>query len=129
MLANKMALPTSILGALALGITLTALPAQAAPRSFDGSWSVLIITDYGSCDRAYRYGLQIRNGQVSYQGDSSADISGRVSPAGQVSVQVRQGSQQANGTGRLSQGSGEGQWRGSSPDQQCGGRWTAERRG
>jgi hypothetical protein len=89
---------------------------------------VLIVTEYGSCERAYRYGLQISNGRVFYQGGSGVDISGRVSPRGQVSVQVRQGDQQATGTGRLSETSGGGRWSGASPNQQCGGHWEAERR-
>ena len=117
-----------VIAGVVTGICLAA-SAASARTNFDGSWSVLVVTDYGTCDRAYRYGVQISNGQVFYRGDSSVDISGRVSPVGQVNVRVRQGSQQASGTGRLSQESGGGQWRGSSPEQQCGGHWTAERRG
>ena len=104
----------------------TVAPAQTR---FDGAWSVLVVTDYGSCDRAYRYGIRIQNGRVFYDGQSGADISGRVSPRGDVRVVVRQGDQQANGAGRLSADSGEGQWRGASPEQGCGGHWIAERRG
>jgi len=101
-----------------------------APRmNFDGPWSVVIVTDYGSCDRAYRYGVQIANGQVFYRGSSGVNISGRVSPRGEVSVQVQQGSQQATGSGQLTEDSGEGQWSGASPERQCGGHWIAERRG
>lgn len=104
-------------------------PALSARMNFDGPWSVVIITDSGSCDRAYRYGVQISNGRVVYDGASGVDIFGRVSPRGEVRVQVRQGDQQATGTGRLSQDSGEGRWSGSSPNQQCAGHWIAERRG
>jgi len=101
-----------------------------APRiNFDGPWSVVIVTDYGSCDRAYRYGVQIANGQVFYRGSAGVNIHGRVTPRGEVSVQVQQGSQQAVGTGQLTEDSGGGQWSGASPDRQCGGHWIAERRG
>jgi len=116
------------MGAVALAIALSAgTPAHAARMNFDGSWSVLIITDSGSCDRAYRYGVQISNGRVFSQG-SGADIFGRVSPRGDVNVRVRQGDQQAIGSGRLSAESGGGRWSGASPGQDCAGHWTAERR-
>lgn len=37
-----------------------AAPRQAAPPDrFDGTWSVEIITETGSCDRAYRYPVRI----------------------------------------------------------------------
>jgi len=120
-----------------LGLALTAAapalisPARAA--NFDGTWSVLIITQSGDCDRAYRYPVRIANGRVVYNPDpgfgGSFTISGGVSPAGAVRVSVRRGNQAANGTGRLSGNSGGGTWRGSSPSQRCSGSWTAERRG
>ena len=126
---NKMIWQGPIMGAAILMTTLSAnAPALSAPMSFDGPWSVVIITDQGSCDRAYRYGVQISNGRVSYQGNSGVDIFGHVTPRGQVNVQVRQGDQQAVGTGRLTQESGEGRWSGTSPNQRCAGHWIAERR-
>jgi hypothetical protein len=33
--------------------------AKTTRTSFDGTWTVLIMTDAGTCDRAYRYGLRI----------------------------------------------------------------------
>jgi len=129
MLPNKLIWRSLVAGAVMLATTLSAgARTPSARMNFDGSWSVLIVTDYGSCDRAYRYGVQISNGRVFYQGGSGIDIFGRVSPRGQVSVQVRQGDQQATGTGRLSEASGGGRWSGASPNQRCGGHWEAERR-
>jgi hypothetical protein len=45
---------------------LPALPfLQAVARtSYDGSWSVLIVIQSGSCNRAYRYVVQISHGHV-----------------------------------------------------------------
>jgi hypothetical protein len=40
--------------------------AKAGRPSFDGAWSVLIITDAGTCDRTYRYGIRIAVGQTHY---------------------------------------------------------------
>jgi hypothetical protein len=128
MLPNRLISRSLIAGAAMLATTLSAdARAASAQRSFDGSWSVLIVSDYGSCGGAYRYGVQISNGRVLSDA-SGVDIFGRVSPRGQVSVQVRQGDNQATGTGRLSEASGGGRWSGASPYQRCGGHWAAERR-
>jgi hypothetical protein len=104
-------------------------PAMARTR-FDGLWSVLIITEQGSCERGYRYPLAIVNGVVQHasnQGDPSFVIGGRVGAGGAVRVTVRRGDQFAEGSGRLSSSTGEGRWR--SPTGGCTGYWTAERRG
>jgi len=102
----------------------------AAATPYDGLWSVLIITDSGTCDRGYRYALRIVNGRVTYD-DPSFDVSGRVAPGGQVSVSVRHGQSGASGTGRLSaaSGTGAGRWSGMSGGSRCAGHWEAEKRG
>jgi hypothetical protein len=120
----------TLLPALA-GLALAALvaPAPAAARiNYDGNWSVLIVTDSGSCDRGYRYGLKIRNGRVFYEGSASVNVDGRVSPNGQVQVRVWSGSQSASGYGRLASDYGSGRWRGAGSASSCSGTWTAERR-
>jgi hypothetical protein len=128
MLSRTRFLHGPVLGAMLAAMVSAIPPAKSAPMSFDGGWSVLIVTDTGSCDRAYRYSVRISDGRVYYEGAAGVDISGRVTRNGRVNVQVRQGDQQATGTGSLSADSGEGSWRGASPDQQCAGHWTAERR-
>ena len=110
-------------------LTATALPASApaaAKSSFDGTWSVLIVTEKGTCDRAYRYPIKISNGTVDYAGDHSFTVSGRVQPTGAVTVTVAHGNQSANGSGRLSPTDGTGSWTAASGE--CSGTWTAERR-
>ncbi len=105
--------------------------AQASAQStFDGGWSVIIITEVGQCDAAYRYPLQIANGDVLYdakEGAGVVQISGKVEPAGKVKVIVRRGAQQAVGVGTLSQNSGVGTWAGKSSGEDCSGRWEAKR--
>jgi len=101
--------------------------AAVASTPFDGNWSVVIITDKGGCDRAYRYPVSIRNGVVYYSGDV-VNFNGRVSGNGAVSVVVSRGEQRASGSGRLSRNSGGGTWRGASSTDRCSGRWQAERR-
>ena len=104
-------------------------PDPAAARTvYDGNWSVLIVTDRGPCDRAYRYGLLIRDGSVIYQGSASVNVAGRVSRNGAVNVRVWAGSQGASGSGRLSRTAGGGVWRGTGSMGTCAGTWSAERR-
>lgn len=119
-----------ILGGLsAVVFTASLLGSPAMARTvFDGAWSVLIVTDRGTCDRAYRYALRITDGQVSYD-DPNFSVSGRVDGGGRVRVAVSAGGQSATGYGRLSGNSGQGLWNGRSAVSQCSGHWEAERRG
>jgi len=110
----------------------SAIPASAAPitagkQSLDGTWSVLIVTEQGKCDRAYRYPVRISNGSVGYAGEASFNVTGRVGANGAVTVTVSRGSQSASGSGMLSTSDGSGYWRTASGE--CSGTWTAERRG
>lgn len=114
--------------ALLLGGALWTVPAATAKTPFDGDWSVLIVTDSGDCDRAYRYAVRIADGNVSYP-DQSVDISGHINPRGQVSVSVKAGDQYASGSGQISGNSGSGNWNGYSLTSRCSGHWQAQRRG
>lgn len=108
----------------------TVLPASVQARSpYDGRWSVTIQTTNGPCDPAYRYSLSIVNGNVSYDGDGSFDVRGRVANNGAVRVRVGRGGQYADGVGRLHATTGAGQWQGIGATGACSGRWTAGRRG
>jgi hypothetical protein len=108
---------------------LTASVPAAAQAAFNGTWSVLIVTDKGPCDRAYRYPVRVSNGRVSYAGQSDFDVSGEVARNGAVNVSVAKGGQRASGSGRLSGSVGSGTWRGSGTSDGCSGSWTAEKRG
>jgi hypothetical protein len=104
-------------------------PAAAAPAgkpNFDGAWSVLIVTEKGTCDRAYRYPIKIENGTVDYAGSASFTVTGKVGTNGTVTVTVSRGSQSANGSGHMSATDGSGQWRSASGE--CSGTWSAEKR-
>ena len=121
--------PATALAALAI-LASTVIPAGSAPiaspKSFDGGWSVLIVTEKGTCDRAYRYPVKIDNGSVGYAGEASFNVSGKVAQNGAVTVTVSRGSTSATGTGRMSATDGAGIWTAGSGD--CSGTWTAERR-
>jgi hypothetical protein len=104
-------------------------PAKPVPTAFDGDWSVVIMTQSGSCDRAYRYGVRIANGDVVYDGGGPVDLQGHVYSSGSVRVFVSGGGQQADGQGRLTRTAGTGTWHGQGSLGSCSGVWQAERRG
>lgn len=114
---------------LALVCAASTFSTATARTVYDGQWSVLIVTEQGTCDRAYRYGVQIVNGNVLYDGGGPISLSGRVSQNGTVQVTVSSGSGRAQGSGRLSINIGRGSWRGRSSTDACSGYWEAERRG
>jgi hypothetical protein len=103
-----------------------AAPIAAGKANFDGGWSVLIVTEKGTCDRAYRYPVKIENGTVGYAGSASFNVAGKVDGKGSVIVTVSRGSQSATGTGAMSATDGAGTW--TSAGGECSGSWTAERR-
>lgn len=125
----QLALRFAFLVGLSMAEVLAGPHASAMAAGHDGQWSVLIITEKGQCDRGYRYSVAVANGQVRYQGDTSVDLSGTVAPNGAVKVSIKFGGQGANGTGRLSGNTGGGTWHSiGGGDQDCSGRWEAERR-
>ena len=123
-----MSLRRTLLSTLVLLAATAPGSARSTQSSFDGRWSVVIITDAGACDRSYRYGLVVSRGSISYAGDSGVAVSGGVDPRGGVSVSLRYGQSGAQGSGRLSRSNGAGRWQGASSGSRCSGRWVAERR-
>jgi hypothetical protein len=104
-------------------------PAVALNNAFDGPWSVVISTANGGCDPQYRFGVQITNGTISYEGGGAGDAQGRVAPSGAVWVHVAAAGNHATGEGRLARDAGNGTWRGQGPGGTCTGTWQAARRG
>jgi len=120
------------LAAIALSVPLLALgwasPAFSAAK-YDGNWSVVVITERGDCDRAYRYPVRVVNGTIQYLNEAGVSITGRVDGNGRLRATIRRGQQHAEGNGRLSTATGAGVWSGRDSIKQCSGRWEAERRG
>jgi hypothetical protein len=114
---------STLLAAAAYAPAYSATPTPSK-ASYDGNWSVVIITEKGTCDRSYRYPVRISDGTVGYAGQASFNVSGRVNPNGAVTVTVSRGSNSASGSGRLSGDYGTGSWSGG----ECSGTWQAERR-
>jgi len=101
---------------------------SSARSSFDGAWSVVIVTRAGACTPTLRYPVAITNGIVTNGGDSPASVSGRVAPTGAVRVTVQAGGSWAAGSGHLRTSGGSGVWRGQGSSGLCQGIWQAERR-
>lgn len=120
---TRFALRALTLATLAAAGTYVVLPAQAK-TNFDGNWSVVIITDKGTCDRSYRYPVRITDGNVGYAGEASFNVSGKVASNGKVTVTVSRGERRASGSGQLTASAGGGSWSGGD----CSGTWQAERR-
>ena len=129
--APKVVAPKAVQTSKRVSVPPPTRPAPAVPvaTAFDGAWSVLIMTQSGSCDRSYRYGVRISNGDVIYDGGGPVDLRGHVFSNGSVRVRVSAAGQEANGQGRLSRTLGTGTWQGQGSLGSCAGVWQAERRG
>jgi hypothetical protein len=115
----KIARSHIIAGAFAVGAIFAAAPAAA---SFDGTWTVSIITTKGVCEQGMALPIQISAGRVA-SGHSEVSVTGRVAEGGGITVAVIQGIKRAFGSGKLAESSGSGTWRGGP----CSGTWTAQR--
>jgi hypothetical protein len=121
---------------LLAAVTLAGLTTQASaaartvqvPDKYDGTWNIEVVTLEGPCDRAYRYGVQIRRGVATYAGGDFR-INGRVAGNGAVRAVISRGSDKADVVGRLGRkGTGVGTWN-TTGLIGCSGRWNAQRRG
>jgi hypothetical protein len=110
--------------AISFAGALGAAAPAAATANYDGLWSVVIVTQKGTCDRSYRYPVRISNGAVQNDGPSLINVSGKVGGNGAVTVLVSAGDKSATGIGKLSGNAGGGKWSGG----ECAGVWEAERR-
>ena len=111
----------AIIGAIATCAFIGASVAPAA-ASFDGNWTVSIVTTKGVCDAGMALPIQISDGRVASV-HSQVGVSGRVAQGGGITVTVIQGIKRAFGSGKLADTSGSGTWRGGP----CSGTWTATR--
>ncbi len=114
------------IGLLGLACMALASTAAVAQSSFDGSWSVLIITRRGACDPSYRSGVRIVNGYITPEA-IGFNLNGRVSRNGTLRVVISAGDQSGSGSGRLTRTRGSGVWQGRGSRGFCAGTWVAER--
>jgi hypothetical protein len=126
MAAMRLVMTTALLAAALFGLASAGNSLMAAEH--DGNWSVVVITEKGDCDHAYRYSVSVKDGHLKYTGDAAVTMAGTVAANGAVKVSIRLGEKGANGAGRLSNNSGTGTWHGAATNSTCAGRWEAERR-
>jgi hypothetical protein len=111
-----------LLSATLCALALAATPAAASSEPFDGSWSVKIVTQKGTCDSGATVPIRVTNGAIASD-LSIVKASGQVAANGNLSVTVGHGLEHANGVGKLSDTSGSGTWKGGL----CSGTWTASK--
>ncbi|MCC8963850.1 hypothetical protein H8A95_16400 [Bradyrhizobium sp. Pear76] len=100
-------------------------PAAHARSAYDGSWDLLFVTQSGDCDPSYNFTVNVFNGVVTHP--NLVKFRGHVARSGAVRASVTVHEKYAAGTGRLSNTTGRGTWRGHSGSAQCLGYWTAQR--
>ena len=103
--------------------------ADAATRRragvYDGTWNVVFATTRGNCSSGYSVPFTVIGSRVSSAGGGR--VSGSVSHAGAVAVNVSVGASRASGGGRLVGSYGAGAWRGIISGDRCSGTWQATR--
>ena len=104
-------------------------PVALGTTAFDGLWSVVIMTDSGPCDRAYRYGVRINDGFVSSDAAGGVALQGRVAPNGSVRVGISAGGIPPRARAACHPDLGSGTWHGQGSGASYVGTWQAERRG
>jgi hypothetical protein len=109
----------------AIAVSLAGLTSIAEARSlYDGSWDLLFVTQRGMCDPNYNFTVNINGGIVTHP--NLVRFKGYVAPSGAVHASVTVQDKYASGSGRLSDKTGRGTWRGYSGSSRCSGYWTAQ---
>ena len=109
--------PTILATACAASMV-TLIASANAQNKFDGTWSVVAVTNSGPCERTYSARVQVINGVVHFSGGA---VSGRVTARGAVSVTASIGEGWGVASGQLSTNSGQGTWRAQADHRNCSG--------
>ncbi|WGR70442.1 MULTISPECIES: hypothetical protein [unclassified Bradyrhizobium] len=109
----------------AVGCLVALLSVAQARSAFDGSWSLIFVTQRGACDATYNFTVDITDGIVTHP--NLVRFRGYVARSGAVRASVTVQDKFASGSGRLSSNSGRGTWSGHSGNARCSGYWIAQR--
>jgi hypothetical protein len=93
--------------------------------TYDGTWNVTFATRAGNCSSANNVPFSVVGTRVSSAGGGK--VTGGISRAGVVSVNIQVGASHASGSGRLFGNSGSGRWSGIITGDRCSGSWQATR--
>lgn len=96
-----------------------------ARSSYDGSWDLVFVTQRGTCDPSTSFTVNINDGLVTHP--NLVRFKGYVAPSGAVRASVTVQDKYASGSGKLSNNTGRGTWRGYSGTTRCSGYWKAQR--
>jgi hypothetical protein len=99
--------------------------AADARSSYDGSWNLAFVTQYGPCDATYNFSVNISNGIIT--NPNLVRFTGYVSRSGAVRASVAVQEKYASGSGRLAGATGHGTWSGHAGNARCAGSWIAQR--
>jgi hypothetical protein len=95
------------------------------PGAYDGTWNVIFATQAGNCSSTNSVPFAVAGRKVSSAGGGK--VTGGISRAGVVSVNIQVGASHASGNGRLVGNSGSGRWSGIITGDRCSGSWQATR--
>jgi hypothetical protein len=112
----------SIIGATLLVSSLP-IAASAMAHTFDGEWSVQIVSKSATCGDGTTVSIDIADGRVASSAIGVA-ASGHVGDSGAINVTLANGVKRAAGSGHLAGSAGSGTWRGL----MCSGTWVATKR-
>jgi hypothetical protein len=93
--------------------------------AYDGTWNVIFATQAGNCSSTNSVPFAVAGTRVSSAGGGK--VTGGISRAGVVSVNIQVGASHASGSGRLVGNSGSGRWSGIITGDSCSGIWRATR--
>jgi hypothetical protein len=93
--------------------------------AYDGTWNVIFATQAGNCSSTNSVPFAVAGTRVSSAGGGK--VTGGISRAGMVSVNIQVGASHASGSGRLVGNSGSGRWSGIITGDRCSGSWQATR--
>jgi hypothetical protein len=109
----------------ALAVPNVADARMARAGAYDGTWNVVFATQAGNCSSTNSVPFMVAGTKVSSAGGGK--VTGGISPAGVVSVNIQVGASHASGKGRLAGNSGSGRWSGIITGDTCSGSWQATR--
>ena len=114
-----------VFAAFAAATVPSAADAARAPGAYNGTWNVVFATTRGHCMSGYSVPFLVTGTRVSSAGGGR--VSGSITRAGAVAVNVSVGASRASGGGRLAGSSGAGSWSGVITGDRCSGTWQATR--
>ena len=115
---------TRFFAAFGLGLAFAGGAAAEPQKNFNGTWSVRLVTESGSCDASYSTTISVQDGAVRAQ-SGGASVSGGIGRDGSVALGIQRSIARGEASARLADRSGSGTWRVSMLG--CTGRWTAQR--